>query len=42
MNPYNKDWTAGGSTGGDACIVKLGQANIAIGSDVGGSIWIPA
>lgn len=41
-NPYNSEWTSGGSSGGEACLVKLGLVNASIGSDVAGSIWIPS
>lgn len=41
-NPYSKERISGGSTGGDACLVKLGLVNAAIGNDVGGSIRIPS
>lgn len=38
------DWalTAGGSSGGSACAVKLNMAFAAIGSDAGGSVRLPA
>ena len=39
---YDRTRTAGGSTGGDGCIVGSGGAPIAPGSDLGGSIRIPA
>lgn len=39
---YDRTRTAGGSTGGDGCIVGSGGAPIALGSDLGGSIRIPA
>ena len=42
LNPYNPDWIVGGSSGGDACLVKLGLVNAAIGNDVAGSLWIPS
>ncbi len=41
-NAYDPDRTAGGSSGGDAVIVGSGGAPIALGSDLGGSIRIPA
>lgn len=41
-NPYNKERIAGGSSGGDACLVKLGLVNAGIGSDVAGSLRLPA
>lgn len=39
---YDPDRTAGGSSGGDGAIVGSGGAPIALGSDLGGSIRIPA
>ncbi len=41
-NAYDATRTAGGSTGGDGAIVGSGGAPIALGSDLGGSIRIPA
>jgi Asp-tRNA(Asn)/Glu-tRNA(Gln) amidotransferase A subunit family amidase len=42
MNPYNPKLTAGGSSGGSAAIVGAGICDVAIGTDTGGSIRIPA
>jgi 2-dehydropantoate 2-reductase len=42
MNPYNPKLTAGGSSGGSAAIVGAGVCDVAIGTDTGGSIRIPA
>jgi fatty acid amide hydrolase len=42
QNTFDRTRTGGGSTGGDSVNVSLGFANIAIGSDVGGSLRIPA
>jgi fatty acid amide hydrolase 2 len=39
---YDSSRTAGGSSGGDGAIVGSGGAPIALGSDLGGSIRIPA
>jgi fatty acid amide hydrolase 2 len=39
---YDPSRTAGGSSGGDGAIVGSGGAPIALGSDLGGSIRIPA
>lgn len=41
-NPVNKDRVPGGSSGGEGTILGLGLANGSIGSDVAGSVRIPA
>jgi Asp-tRNA(Asn)/Glu-tRNA(Gln) amidotransferase A subunit family amidase len=41
-NPWNTDYTPGGSTGGGAAALAAGSAMLATGSDIGGSIRIPA
>ena len=42
QNPWDVTRTTGGSSGGDAGLVAIGAAPIAIGSDIGGSIRVPA
>jgi len=41
-NPHNPLRSSGGSSGGDAALVALGHVNGAIGSDIAGSLRIPA
>jgi 2-dehydropantoate 2-reductase len=41
-NPRNPERTSGGSSGGSAALVAAGVCDLAIGSDTGGSIRIPA
>ena len=42
LNPWNPDLTSGGSTGGGAAAVAAGLSAAELGSDIGGSIRIPA
>ena len=41
-NPWNLDYTAGGSSGGESAAIASGCAAAGIGSDGGGSIRVPA
>jgi amidase len=42
LNPHGRKWTVGGSSGGDAVAVATGMAALGLGSDLGGSLRIPA
>jgi amidase len=42
VNPYNANLSSGGSSGGEAALLALRGSAIGIGSDVGGSIRVPA
>jgi Asp-tRNA(Asn)/Glu-tRNA(Gln) amidotransferase A subunit family amidase len=40
--PWNREYTAGGSSGGSAAAVAAGLAYLALGTDIAGSVRIPA
>ncbi|KAF6812977.1 amidase [Colletotrichum musicola] len=42
MNPINRLCTAGGSSGGEGVLVAMNGSMIGVGTDIGGSIRIPA
>jgi amidase len=41
-NPWNPDRTCGGSSGGSAVAIATGMGALELGSDIGGSIRVPA
>jgi len=41
-NPWNRDFTPGGSSGGESCLIVAKGTPFGIGTDVGGSLRIPA
>ncbi|KAJ5323228.1 hypothetical protein N7476_001828 [Penicillium atrosanguineum] len=42
LNPHNPDLTAGGSSGGEGALVALRGSPLGVGTDIAGSIRIPA
>ncbi|KAI9749227.1 MAG: hypothetical protein M4579_006955 [Chaenotheca gracillima] len=41
-NPHNSKYSPGGSTGGESALIAFGGSRIGIGSDVAGSVRVPA
>ncbi|KAH9935666.1 general amidase [Fomitopsis serialis] len=42
VNPYNRSLTCGGSSGGEGALIALKGSVLGVGTDLGGSIRIPA
>ncbi|TBU38041.1 general amidase [Dichomitus squalens] len=42
LNPYNRRFTPGGSSGGESALIAMHGSILGIGSDIGGSIRVPA
>jgi len=42
VNPYNRKLTSGGSSGGEGALIALKGSPLGVGSDIGGSVRIPA
>jgi len=42
LNPYNRAHTCGGSSGGEGALIALKGSPLGVGSDIGGSIRVPA
>lgn len=41
-NPYNDKYTCGGSSGGEGALLAMDGSALGIGTDIGGSLRIPA
>ncbi|KAI0783311.1 amidase [Abortiporus biennis] len=41
-NPFNRDLTPGGSSGGESALISVHGSALGLGTDIGGSIRIPA
>ncbi len=41
-NPWNHEHTPGGSSGGSAAVMAAGLAGLEVGTDIGGSVRVPA
>ncbi|KAF2083518.1 fatty-acid amide hydrolase [Saccharata proteae CBS 121410] len=42
LNPRNRSLTPGGSSGGESALIAFGGSPLGVGSDIGGSLRIPA
>ncbi|KZF18934.1 acetamidase [Xylona heveae TC161] len=42
VNPWNRNWSCGGSSGGEGALVGFRGSIIGVGTDIGGSIRVPA
>ncbi|EFW22322.1 hypothetical protein D8B26_000976 [Coccidioides posadasii str. Silveira] len=42
VNPYNRNLTSGGSSGGEGALVAFGGSVLGVGGDIGGSVRNPA
>ncbi|EPS43680.1 hypothetical protein H072_2341 [Dactylellina haptotyla CBS 200.50] len=42
LNPFNRNLTCGGSSGGEGALMGIRGSSIGIGSDIGGSIRVPS
>lgn len=42
VNPHNPAYTSGGSSGGESALIAFGGSRIGVGTDVAGSVRIPA
>ncbi|RDI79023.1 ATP-dependent DNA helicase II subunit 1 [Venturia inaequalis] len=42
LNPLNRKLTSGGSSGGESALIAFGGSPLGIGTDIGGSLRIPA
>ncbi|KAF5243793.1 hypothetical protein FANTH_7987 [Fusarium anthophilum] len=42
LNPVNQNLSCGGSSGGEAALMALGGSSVGVGTDIGGSLRIPA
>ncbi|KAF7595825.1 hypothetical protein BBP40_004637 [Aspergillus hancockii] len=42
VNPLNRKLTSGGSSGGESALIAFGGSRLGVGTDIGGSLRIPA